>query len=132
MGNRSWTPLRVLTGYLQQTASLVSHAPSGMLLAVFVRVLLLVCPYTIPLTHKRIRGTRMDGPRTTRRHMMDGRSSAANASSRRWTGAQSKPAHTDAVDTARSLLLSGETWSHTVYDLHRGGLCKRGSVLFCT
>jgi hypothetical protein len=27
--------MRVLTGYLQQTASLVSHAPSGMLLAIF-------------------------------------------------------------------------------------------------
>ena len=45
----------------------------------------------VSLTHKRTRGTRMDGPRTTCRHMMDGRSSAANASSRRWTGAQSKP-----------------------------------------
>ena len=89
MGNRSWTPLRVLTGYLQQTASLVSHAPSGMLLAVFVRVLLFVRAYAIPLTHKRIRGIRMDGPRTTRRHMTDGRSSAANGSSHRWMGAQS-------------------------------------------
>ena len=32
---RSWSPLRVITGYLQQSPSLVVHQPSGLLLCVF-------------------------------------------------------------------------------------------------
>ena len=115
--------MRILTGYLQQTASLVSHAPSGMLLAVFVRVLLFVRAYAIPLTHTRIRGIRMDGPRTTRSPRTDGRSSAANAASSRLMGAR-QPQRFVAARSAdlAPLLGSGETWSRTVFDLHRGGL----------
>ena len=118
--------MRILTGYLQQTASLVSHAPSGMLLAVFVRVLLFVRAYAIPLTpltHTRIRGIRMDGPRTTRSPRTDGRSSAANAASSRLMGARQPQRFVAALSADLAPLLgSGETWSRTVFDLHRGGL----------
>ena len=115
--------MRILTGYLQQTASLVSHAPSGMLLAVFVRVQLLVRAYASrsPTSVSGAQG-RLAHEQYEAQEWMDGRRRPTLYRLAKWVRVSPSGLPRHSVLTALHCSISGETWSRTVFDLHRGGL----------